>query len=206
MKIFLSLCLVLSSISGLSLAATAPVAKEPVAKEPVAKEPVAKTPKATTITPITPTQTIGEKNLKEAETFLADNKKKDGVITLPSGLQYKIVKEGTGQSPNISDFVTVHYRGAFIDGKVFDQTSGNQPATFPVNAVIPAWTEALQLMKPGAKWVVYAPPKLAYGEKGAGKVIGPNAVLIFDVELLAVKKPPSDNEDPNSIYDEEAGD
>ncbi len=131
---------------------------------------------------------LGEKNKKEGEPFLDANKKKEGVVTLPSGLQYKVIKEGKGKSPKAADTVTVNYRGTLIDGTEFDSSyKRGEPATFAVNAVIPGWTEALQLMKEGAKWQLFIPSNLAYGEKGAGNMIGPNAVLIFEVELISVK-------------------
>jgi FKBP-type peptidyl-prolyl cis-trans isomerase FklB len=130
----------------------------------------------------------GEKNKKEGDAFLAENKKKPGVITLPSGLQYKVIKEGTGKSPKPEDTVVTHYKGTLIDGTEFDSSySRNQPATFQVKGVIKGWTEALQLMKVGSKWQLFIPPDLAYGKQGAGRVIGPDAVLIFEVELLEVK-------------------
>ncbi len=130
-----------------------------------------------------------EKNKKEGEAFLAANKKKDGVITLKSGLQYKIIKAGSGKTPKATDSVTVNYKGTLIDGTEFDSSyKRGQPATFPVNGVIPGWTEALQLMKEGAKWQLFIPSDLAYGERGAGGVIGPDAVLIFDVELISINK------------------
>lgn len=132
---------------------------------------------------------LGEKNKLEGEAFLAENKKKEGVKTLPSGLQYKVITEGTGKTPAANDTVTVNYRGTFIDGKEFDSSyKRGQPATFPVKGVIPGWTEALQLMKEGAKWQLVVPSNLAYGDKGAGGLIGPNATLIFDVELISVKE------------------
>jgi FKBP-type peptidyl-prolyl cis-trans isomerase FklB len=132
---------------------------------------------------------LGEKNKKEGEAFLADNKKKEGVITLPSGLQYKIIKEGTGETPKLTDTVTTNYRGTLIDGTEFDSSyRREQPATFPVKGVIAGWTEALQLMKVGSKWQVFIPSNLAYGERGAGRDIGPNATLIFEVELLSIKE------------------
>ncbi len=131
---------------------------------------------------------LAEKNKKEGDAFLEENKKKEGVKTLPSGLQYKVIQEGTGKTPAATDTVTVNYRGTFIDGQEFDSSyKGGQPATLPVNGVIPAWNEALQLMKEGSKWQIVVPPSLAYGEQGAGNVIGPNAVLIFEVELISVK-------------------
>lgn len=132
---------------------------------------------------------LGEKNKKEGEAFLAENKKKEGIITLPSGLQYKVINEGTGETPELTDVVTVNYRGTLIDGTEFDSSyRRGQPATFPVNAVIAGWAEALQLMKVGSKWQLFIPSDLAYGERGAGRDIGPNATLIFDVELLSIKK------------------
>jgi FKBP-type peptidyl-prolyl cis-trans isomerase FklB len=132
---------------------------------------------------------LGEKNKKEGETFLAENKQKEGVIALPSGLQYKVIKEGDGKTPTINDMVTVHYRGTLIDGKEFDSSyTRGQPATFPVKGVIPGFSEALQLMKPGSKWQLFIPSNLAYGERGAGEGIGPNATLIFDIELVSVKE------------------
>jgi FKBP-type peptidyl-prolyl cis-trans isomerase FklB len=131
----------------------------------------------------------GEKNLKTGEEFLVANAKKDGVKTTASGLQYKILKSGTGNTPKATDTVKTHYHGTLIDGTVFDSSvDRGEPATFPVNGVIPGWTEALQLMKEGDKWQLYIPAKLAYGENGAGGKIGPNSALIFDVELLSIEK------------------
>jgi FKBP-type peptidyl-prolyl cis-trans isomerase FklB len=130
-----------------------------------------------------------EKNKKEGEAFLAENKTKEGVITLPSGLQYKVLKAGTGATPKATDIVVTHYRGTLIDGKVFDSSiDRGEPAEFPVNAVIKGWSEALQHMKVGAKWQLFVPAELAYGERGAGQVIAPNSTLIFDIELLKIKK------------------
>lgn len=127
------------------------------------------------------------KSRAEGEAFLAENAKKEGVVTLPSGLQYKILKEGTGASPQVTDNVTVHYRGRLIDGTEFDSShKRNQPATFRVSGVIPGWTEAIQRMKPGAKWQLFIPAKLAYGDRGTGSAIPPNSALIFEVELLKV--------------------
>ena len=130
---------------------------------------------------------LGEKNKIEGEKFLAENAKKEGVKTLPSGLQYKELKAGTGKSPKATDSVTTHYSGTLIDGTEFDSSyKRNEPATFPVSGVIAGWTEALQLMKEGAKWQLFLPSSLAYGERGAGRDIGPNATLIFEVELIKV--------------------
>jgi FKBP-type peptidyl-prolyl cis-trans isomerase len=130
----------------------------------------------------------GEKNLKEGAPFLAANKEKEGVVTLPSGLQYKILKEGGGKKPTINDTVVCNYRGTLIDGTEFDSSyKRNQPATFPLKSVIKGWSEALQLMPIGSRWQLFIPPSLAYGDHGAGPEIGPNATLIFEVELLAIK-------------------
>ena len=129
-----------------------------------------------------------EKNLKAGEAFLAVNAKKEGVKTTASGLQYKVIKAGTGASPKPTDIVKVHYTGTLVDGTVFDSSvQRGEPATFPVNGVIPGWTEALQLMKVGDKWQLVIPAKLAYGEQGP-RSIGPNSTLIFDVELLGIEK------------------
>ncbi len=129
-----------------------------------------------------------EKNKSEGEKFLAENGKKEGVKTLPSGLQYQVIAEGNGKSPKTTDTVTTHYRGTLVDGKEFDSSyKRGEPATFPVSGVIAGWTEALQLMKAGSKWRIFLPPSLAYGERGAGKDIGPNATLIFEVELISVQ-------------------
>lgn len=133
---------------------------------------------------------LTEKNRKESETFLAENKKKDGVKTLPSGLQYKVLKDGAGASPKLEDQVTTHYRGTLIDGTEFDSSySRKEPAKIGVGQVIKAWQEALPLMKVGSKWQLFIPSDLAYGERGAGGVIGPNAALIFDLELISIDKP-----------------
>jgi FKBP-type peptidyl-prolyl cis-trans isomerase FklB len=132
-------------------------------------------------------QAAGEKNKTDGEAFLKANKTKEGVKTTPSGLQYKIIKEGTGQIPKAEDSVTTHYRGTLIDGTEFDSSfKRNEPATFPVSGVIRGWTEALQMMKIGSKWQLFVPSDLAYGERGAGQAIGPNSVLVFEVELLSI--------------------
>jgi FKBP-type peptidyl-prolyl cis-trans isomerase FklB len=128
------------------------------------------------------------KNLKDGETFLAENSKKEGVVTLPSGLQYKVEKKGAGKKPGPNDSVTVHYKGTLIDGTEFDGSyKRGEPVSFPVGGVIPGWTEALQLMEEGSKWQLFIPANLAYGERGAGAQIGPNSTLIFEVELLKVQ-------------------
>jgi FKBP-type peptidyl-prolyl cis-trans isomerase FklB len=130
------------------------------------------------------------KNAAEGEKFLTENKKKEGVKTTASGLQYKVLKEGSGASPKETDTVVTNYKGTLLDGTEFDSSyKRNEPASFPVNRVIKGWTEALQLMKPGAKYQLFIPSSLAYGERGAGQLIGPNATLIFDVELLSIKPP-----------------
>jgi FKBP-type peptidyl-prolyl cis-trans isomerase FklB len=127
------------------------------------------------------------KNEKLSQEFLTANGKKDGVVTLPSGLQYKIIKAGTGAKPAAASKVQVHYRGSLIDGTEFDSSyKRGEPASFPVNGVISGWTEALQLMKEGAKWQLVIPSDLAYGENGAPPMIPPNATLVFDVELLKI--------------------
>jgi len=130
---------------------------------------------------------IAKTNMSKGEKFLAENKKKDGVKTLKSGLQYKVVFNGDGRKPTASSQVVAHYEGRLINGKVFDSSiKRGSPATFPVNGVIKGWQEALQLMPVGSKWQVYIPSELAYGENGAGGSIGPNETLIFDIELLKI--------------------
>jgi FKBP-type peptidyl-prolyl cis-trans isomerase FklB len=131
--------------------------------------------------------TTPEENKAAGEKFLAENAQKPGVITTASGLQYQVFSEGAGAMPKATDPVTVHYKGTTIDGKEFDSSySRGAPATFPLNHVIAGWTEGLQLMKEGSKYRFYIPSKLAYGERGAGRQIGPNSALIFDVELIKV--------------------
>lgn len=131
----------------------------------------------------------GSENEAKGQAFLAANKKKEGVITTASGLQYKVIKMGTGAKPTLNDKITAHYHGTLIDGTVFDSSvERGQPASFPVSGVIPGWTEALQLMPVGSKWTLYLPSNLAYGERGAGGKIGPNSALIFDVELISIDK------------------
>jgi FKBP-type peptidyl-prolyl cis-trans isomerase FklB len=133
-------------------------------------------------------QKLSEKNKADGEKFLAENAKKEGVKTLPSGLQYKEIAPGTGKSPKTTDTVTTHYKGTLIDGTEFDSSyKRGEPVSFPVSGVIAGWTEALQLMKEGAKWQLFVPPSLAYGERGAGREIGPNATLIFEVELISIQ-------------------
>jgi FKBP-type peptidyl-prolyl cis-trans isomerase len=133
------------------------------------------------------TAKAAEDNKKAGEAFLAESKKKEGVITLPSGLQYKVLKTGEGKKPTDADTVECQYRGTFIDGTEFDSSvRTGKPATVKVTAVMPGWREALKLMPTGSKWRLFVPSQLAYGERGSGR-IGPNATLIFEVELLAIK-------------------
>jgi FKBP-type peptidyl-prolyl cis-trans isomerase len=134
---------------------------------------------------------LGETNKKEGDTFLAANKTKEGVVTLPSGLQYKILQQGTGPKPTAADTVVCNYKGTLINGTEFDSSyKRGQPATFPVGRVIKGWTEALQLMPTGSKWQLVIPSDMAYGERGAGNDIGPNATLIFEVELVSIQEKP----------------
>ena len=132
-------------------------------------------------------QEAGEKNKKEGEEYLAKNKLRKEVTETESGLQYEVIKEGSGKKPSATDTVSVHYVGTLLDGTEFDSSvARGEPATFPLNRVIPGWTEALQLMTPGSKYKLHIPAKLAYGSQGAGPKIGPESTLIFDVELLEV--------------------
>jgi len=151
------------------------------------------------------TKTFAAENaayLKESKKFLEENSKKEGVVTLPSGLQYMVLKEGTGEKPLETDYVTTHYTGMTTDGKVFDSSvERGEPVTFPLNGVIRGWTEALQLMKVGSKWRIFIPPDMAYGENPPpNSGIKPNQVLIFDVELISVQKnetPAEEEQSPN---------
>jgi len=130
---------------------------------------------------------LPEKNRQEGEAFLAGNARQPGVKTTKSGLQYKVLKEGSGKSPAPTDTVKVHYRGTLLDGSTFDSSyERGEPVTFPVDKVIPGWTEALQLMKVGSKWQLYIPSDLAYGKPGHPPVIAPNSTLVFEVELLGI--------------------
>lgn len=130
---------------------------------------------------------LSAENLRAGQAFMAENADREGVISLPSGLQYRVVEQGEGVSPAVTDRVSVHYEGRLVDGTVFDSSlERGEPAVFPVAGVISGWTEALQLMSEGAKWEIFLPADLAYGERGAPPVIGPNAVLVFDVQLLKV--------------------
>jgi FKBP-type peptidyl-prolyl cis-trans isomerase len=131
---------------------------------------------------------MSDKNKKEGEAFLAENKTKEGVVTLPDGLQYKILKAGDGPKPTATDKVKCNYRGTLINGKEFDSSyKRNEPVTFPVNGVIKGWVEALQMMPVGSKWQLFIPSDLAYGERGAGADIEPNSTLVFEVELLSIE-------------------
>ena len=131
----------------------------------------------------------GEKNRAAAATFFAENGQRDGVITTPSGLQYEVIEMGDGPSPSATDVVTVHYRGTILDGTEFDSSAGGKPVSFPLNQVISGWTEGLQLMKVGSKFMFYLPSELAYGSNPPGPPIGPDAALIFEVELLEIGSP-----------------
>ena len=131
---------------------------------------------------------FAEKNKKDEEAFLAANKTKDGIVTLPSGLQYKILKAGDGNKPGLEDKVVCNYRGALLDGTEIDSSyKRNEPSTFPLKGVIKGWAEALQLMRVGSKWQIFVPSDMAYGERGDGRSIGPNEALIFEVELLSIQ-------------------
>lgn len=135
-------------------------------------------------------QALAQANKKEGDAFLAANKAKDGVVTLPSGLQYKILRQGTGPKPALTDTVLCNYQGSFINGKVFDSSyQSGQPIAIPVSHVIKGFTEALQLMPVGSKWELFLPPELAYGDSGAGDDIGPSTTIILDVELLSIQPP-----------------
>ncbi len=153
------------------------------------------------------TQQAAAANKTEGEAFLAANKSKDGVVTLPSGLQYKILTAGAGPKPTPSDSVKCNYRGTLIDGKEFDSSyKRGQPATFEVGQVIKGWTEALQLMPVGSKWQIFVPSSLGYGERGAGAEIGPNATLIFEVELLSIEEKKKDDKSKDDKTEEKKKD
>lgn len=129
-----------------------------------------------------------EGNIQAGKDFLAENAKKEGIVTLESGLQYEVISAGEGSKPAATDQVECHYHGTLVDGTVFDSSvERGEPAVFPVNGVIQGWVEALQMMPVGSKWKLYVPSDLAYGERGAGNHIGPHTTLIFEVELLAIK-------------------
>lgn len=137
---------------------------------------------------LAPISVMAETPLEKGEKYLAENKSKEGVKTTDSGLQYKVLKEGTGKNPGATDTVVCHYKGTTLDGKEFDSSyKRGEPAEFPLNRVIPGWTEGVQLMKEGAKYQFFIPSKLAYGPRGAGSDIGPDETLIFEVELIKIK-------------------
>jgi len=142
-----------------------------------------------------------KQNIEIEKQFLEANAKKDSIITLSSGLQYKIIKKGEGEKPTINDYVICHYKGSFINGKVFDSSyDRNEPATFPITGgVINGWSEALQLMSVGSKWQIFVPYNLAYGEEGMTDIIEPYQTLIFDIELLSVQKSQSTNKETDNI-------
>jgi len=128
-----------------------------------------------------------EKNKKEGDAFFAENRKRDGVVTLPSGLQYKVITMGTGKKPKQGQSVTVNYRGTFLDGTEFDNTyARNKPETYAINSVLKGWQEPLKMMPVGSEWILYIPAELAYGERGAGQAIPPNATLIYELKLLEI--------------------
>ena len=166
-----------------ALSGSKTVLTEDEAKAAITKLQLAQAAKQTTLA-----KAVGEKNKAAGDAFMAANKAKPGVVTLPSGLQYKILTPGTGKTPKITDTVVCHSRGALIDGKEFHSTyKQGTPATFPVATVIKGWTEVLQLMPVGSKWQVCIPPNLAYGERGRGTDIEPNSTLVFEIELIAIK-------------------
>ncbi len=157
--------------------------------EQEARAAIAELQKAMMVKQAAAAKVAGEKNKAEGEAFLAANKAKEGVVTLPSGLQYKILKAGDGRKPTEADTVECHYRGSLIDGTEFDSSyRRGQSVTLKMKGgVIPGWAEALLLMPVGSKWQIVVPPRLAYGERGAGAAIGPNATLVFEIELVAIK-------------------
>ena len=163
---------------------------KPLLTEEQVKETMSALQKEMTEKQAAASKEAGEKNAAAGEKFLTENKKKDGVKTTASGLQYKVLKDGTGAPPKETDTVVTNYKGTLLDGTEFDSSyKRGEPATFPVNRVIKGWTEALQLMKPGSKYQLFVPSALAYGERAVGKDIGPNSTLIFEVELLSIKPP-----------------
>ncbi|MFN2476481.1 MAG: FKBP-type peptidyl-prolyl cis-trans isomerase [Chthoniobacterales bacterium] len=167
------------------VAGTKPLMTEEQVKETMTAYSKSMTEKQTAVA-----KEAGDKNAAVGDKFLAENKTKEGVKTTPSGLQYKVLKEGNGPMPKETDTVETHYRGTLLSGKEFDSSyKRNEPASFPVNRVIKGWTEALQMMKVGSKYELWIPPALGYGERGAGQDIGPNETLHFEVELLGIKAP-----------------
>jgi FKBP-type peptidyl-prolyl cis-trans isomerase FklB len=172
----------LATVAGMAIAACAILPGcEDESGSKTANNPAGQTPKLTRAE-------MAKDNAKAGEEFLAANAKKEGVKTTETGLQYLVLKEGSGKKPGVTDEVEVHYHGTLINGKVFDSSvDRGEPASFPVNRVIPGWTEALQKMNEGSKWRVFIPSRLAYKDRGAPPVIGPNEVLVFEIELLHVK-------------------
>jgi len=164
--------------------------KEPLLSQEEIRKTVAELRKKVTAAQQKEFKEKAEKNLAEGKAFLEKNKEAEGVKALPSGLQYKVLAEGSGKTPKLTDTVTIRYRGTFINGTEFDSSyQRGQPSTFPVNGVIRGWTEALQLMKEGSKWQLFIPPELAYGNRDMGAKIGPNSTLIFEMELISVNAP-----------------
>ena len=142
---------------------------------------------------------IAEKNRKEEERFFAENKTKEGVVTLASGLQYKVLKAGSGKTPKENDLVTVHYRVTLLSGKEIESSYGKpEPDTFDLENVVPGWREGARLMQPGAKWRLFVPSKLAYGEDGVGELLEPNSTLIFDIELFKITEKPPETEEADA--------
>jgi len=165
------------------------LADKPALKPEEMREVLMKLQQEMTAKGETKSKADSEKNQKAGDAFLAENGKKEGVKTTASGLQYKVLKSGTGASPMKTDTVKVHYHGTLIDGKIFDSSvQRGEPVSFQVDGVIPGWVEALQLMKVGDKWQLFIPAKLAYGERVPDPLIGPNATLVFEVELLGIEK------------------
>ena len=153
-----------------------------------AKAVIAELQKAMLVRQAAEAKVVGERNKAEGDAYMAANKAKEGVVTLASGVQYKVLSPGTGKQPSIDDTVVCQYRGTLIGGREFDSSyKSGQPATFPVKKVIKGWAEVLQLMPVGSKWQVVIPPALAYGERGMSADIGPNATLVFEIELVAIK-------------------
>lgn len=150
-------------------------------------------------------QMVSDKNKKAGEDFVAQNARKDGVVTLPSGLQYKVLREGEGKKPTLEDSVVCQYRGTLVDGTEFDSSyKQNKPATFPVKSVIKGWREAMQLMPVGSKWQLVVPPQLGYGERGAAGAIGPNTTLVFEVELISIGEAAAAGTSPAKQAEEKA--
>lgn len=174
------------ALLGLGIVSVSAYAAETV---PASTQTTTTTATTTATTTTSDTQSPAIQNLTAGDAFLKNNKTQPNVVTLPDGLQYTVIKKGTGPIPSDTDTVTVNYEGKLINGTEFDSSyKRGQPATFPVNGVIPGWTEALKLMPAGSTWMLYIPATLAYGENGAPPAIGPNETLIFKVELISVNK------------------